>query len=329
MSVERKSIIFDISLPSHGGMNSTIRARVICTFVVISFALSILSVPTTTSSDSRISCVGTSVGTNLGTTLTHWTVTINAISGGDRVALNTTYLAVWTSEGKLTVPPATLDKFESQSPIDLHVRYFANSNPNFMTPGDVFAFNKSTFALGCTMKLLLVSSEKWYEIARISVGSANISNLDPLPSLVNYGPQILAIVLVALAAISIWIASGKWEKMINAKDQEERENAIKKWMPPAFMIAGVLLLCLGFYSFPAVSPMMFYLFPLRGQLYCAIFIIAAVLCGFAASLEYSKWKRKIGSSKLFLSYLLLSIAVLIISIGSILVTMEGVGGPAC
>jgi len=310
-------------------MTITVRAGIICAFVVILFALSILSISTTTSSDSRISCGGFSLGTSLGTTSTYWTVTITAISGGDLVQMNTTYLATWTSDGKLTVPPATLDKFESQPSIDLRVRYFDNSNPNFMDPGDVIAFNKSAFYPGCTMKILTASGEEWYTMAVISVGSANVSNLDPLPSLVNYGPQILAIALVALTAISIWIASGKWEKMINVKDPEGRVNAIKKWMPPAFIIAGVLLLCLGFYSFPAVSPMMFYFFPLRGQLYSAIFIIAVVLCWFATSLEYSKWKKKIGSSKMFLSYLLLSIAVLIISISSMQVTMVGVGGPAC
>ena len=310
-----------------------IRARIIIALILISFALSILPFPPTASSDSRISCGGSIVGMTKSTTSTDWILTIAAISGSGQVPINTTYLAVWTAEGKLTVSPATLDKFESQPSIDSRVRYLANSNLRIMTPGDDITFNRTAFAAGLTMRLLTAEGEQWSSgsMAQVSFGDANASQLDPLPSLVNYNPAILTIVLVALTALSIWIAELKWKKFVSTTDPEKRLIAFTKWMPVAFIIGGVSLSVLGFYSFPSGSVgMMLYSFPSRSLLFFTVILIAPILSWFAASYEYSKWKREIAASWSFRSYLLLSVVVSIISIVTFAgFFTSGIGGPAC
>jgi hypothetical protein len=276
--------------------------------------------------------MGAIITLNAGSNSTHWMVTVSSISGSENVAINSTYAAVWTAQGKLTIAPATLDKFRSQPSIDSRLRFFDHDNQYTLSAGDTLALNKTAFASGFTMKLLKVSGEEWYTMSQKSMGDASASQLDPLPQApTDLSPQILAIALVTLAAISILITNLKWGKIMDEKNADGRMSPIIKWMPLAFMSAGVTLSVWGFYSFsPDSVGMMLHSFPSRSLLIFAIVIIAPILSWFAASYEYSKWKRDIATLWSFRSYLLLSLIVSGISF----VTFEGffnsgIGGPSC
>lgn len=150
---------------------------------------------------------------------TNWTFTVAVISGGaSSLSLDSSYLAAWTAAGELKIFPKVLGTFNATGNLYYRgARYFDHDGDSFLSVGDSFIFDKTTYASGMAIGLLLADSG-WVYMAFYSIGEVigkhpeNYESLPPPPQPLNPMPIILIMVGIACLGIVFVLAKGIMKK---------------------------------------------------------------------------------------------------------------------
>jgi hypothetical protein len=151
----------------------------------------------------------------------NWTITVMT-KNGVSTNLKDVYLAAWTGNGSLYLPPKALDKFNSSGNLDYrHVIYSHLSSTGDLSAGDYFIFNKTAYAPGSKVFLLSIWNSTAWNIAFSSTFDEHNSttyHYDPLPNPPaqpksdNYSiviPVGIAIILVSASVFALFLLRKK------------------------------------------------------------------------------------------------------------------------
>lgn len=174
------------------------------------------------------------------TSSTNWTLTVVAISGGASVEIDSIYLAVWTADTALKVPPKALSTFNETGNLYYSgVKFVDVNGDSILNPGDYFVFDISAYSPGLMMSVLMDYGDNngvWGLMGYRSVGWVSSTNygdyeqLPPPPFHINIGWLAAILSGIGCLIIAYLFIKGKVDK---------------KWIGRIFIGIGIILLIIG------------------------------------------------------------------------------------